>query len=183
VNICAVIREEKERTGEGNYEGAANDSKGCKCGSRVIDEGGGERALGSDDGAGGKDEKEGGPHPHGWKEGGGERSAEERHVLGRKSRGKGRHDLKVSKPSRQVECLRKRTLVAQTASRYPRQRISNHSGPKCARIESFPRRSGEKEERDSLFQSTLTKLPAAASGGEISFTISFVLPKSRVHRT
>lgn len=87
-NICAVIREEKERTGEGDYEGAANDSEGCECGSRVIDEGGGERALCSDDGAGGEEEKEGGPHRHGWKEGGGERSAEERHVLGRKSRGK-----------------------------------------------------------------------------------------------
>jgi len=82
-------REKKERTGEGNYEGAANDSEGCERGSRVIDEGGREGALGSDDGADGKDEKEGVPRRHGWKEGRGERSAEERHVVGRKSRGKG----------------------------------------------------------------------------------------------
>ena len=90
-----------------------------------------------------------------------------------------RHDLKVSTPSGQVECSRKRSLVAQPSSRYRRQRISNNSGPKRARIESFPRRSGEKEEVcDFLFQSVLD-----STGGEISFTNSFDLPKSRVHRT
>ena len=88
-----VFRERKGQTGsrDGNGDGGECERDNSRAG--IKNEGGCERALSGDDRAREDEEKEGGPRRHGrreWEGEGTSRSAEERHLMGRmeKSRGK-----------------------------------------------------------------------------------------------
>jgi len=103
---------------------------------------------------------------------------EKRHLSEEKPRQGQESDMPRKMPlsSRQMECSRKRTLVAQTLSRYPREEeVASHSGPKRADRAPLPRRPGQRAELISLCSQ---RDPSASP---IEFQIS--PSKTRVNRT
>ena len=130
---------ETERTGAGEENGGEEGGSGGGWrGERVGDEGVSEWTSGGGDWAGSEERKEGRPHGGAGGTRGG--SAEEIHVLERKAAAKTRIGrackLPMSLSLRQMECSRKRTLVARPAQVSPQMHRAQPSPDQTRRAPS-----------------------------------------------